>query len=58
MQPSDGDLVEAEERPMMQIAHKMMTAINKTDGRHRMLVAGLAMAVVIIASIEPALAYR
>ena len=43
---------------MMQIAHKMMTAINKTDGRHRMLVAGLAMAVVIIASIEPALAYR
>ena len=43
---------------MMQIVHKMMTAIDKTDGRHRMLVAGLAMAVLVIASIEPALACR
>ena len=40
----------------MQVVHKMMIAINKADGRHRMLVAGLAMAVVIIAAIEPALA--
>ncbi len=42
----------------MQIVHKMMIAIDKTDGRHRLLVAGLAMVVMIIAGIEPALAAR
>ena len=60
MQPSDGNLVEAEERPMMQMAlmvHKMMSANDKKDGLHRMVVAGLVVAVVVIASIEPALAY-
>ena len=45
---------------MMQMAlmvHKMMTSNDKKDGRHRMVVAGLVVAVVVIASIEPALAY-
>ena len=59
LQPSDGDLIEAEKRPMMQMAlmvHKMMTSNDKKDGRHRMVVAGLVVAVVVIASIEPALA--
>ena len=60
LQPPDGDLVETEERPMMQMAlmvHKMMTVNDKKDGRHRMVVAGLVVAVVVIASIDPALAY-
>ena len=48
---------------MMQLAlmvHKMMTVNDEKDGRHRMVVAGLVVAVVVIASIasiEPALAY-
>ena len=45
---------------MMQMAlmvHKMMTVNDEKDGRHRMVVAGLVVAVVVIASIEPALAY-
>ncbi len=47
----------------MQLAlmvHKMMTVNDEKDGRHRMVVAGLVVAVVVIASIasiEPALAY-
>ena len=45
---------------MMQLAlmvQKMMTANDKKNGRHRMVVAGLVVAVVVIASIEPALAF-
>ena len=63
LQPSDSDLIEAEEIPMLQLAlmvHKMMTVNDEKDGRHRMVVAGLVVAVVVIASIasiEPALAY-
>ena len=44
---------------MMQMAlmvHKMMAANDKKDVRHRIVVAGLVAAVVVIASIEPALA--
>ena len=46
---------------MMQLAlmvHKMMTVNDEKDGRHRMVVAGLVAAVVVIASIEPALAFN
>ena len=45
---------------MMQLAlmvQQMMTVNAKKDGRHRMFVAGLVVAVVVIASIDPALAY-
>ena len=41
---------------MALMVHKMMTVNAKQDGRHRMVVAGLVVAVVVIASIEPALA--
>ena len=57
LQPPDGNLVEAEKRPMMQMAYKLMTVTDQQDGRHRMLVAALTLAIVLIASIEPALAF-
>ena len=49
--PSDGELDGAEKRPMMQVVN------NNKDARRRMVVAALVMAVVLIASMEPALAW-
>ena len=55
MHPPDGDLVEAEEGPMLQ----GMITVN--DRRLRMALTGLAMAVmvvvIVVAGIEPALAF-
>ena len=42
---------------MMQMAYKLMTVTDQQDGRHRMVVAALTLAIVLIASIEPALAF-